>query len=171
MKMTVIVTYRRGKKSKQMQFARIVEICDAPERGDFITFTRVDGPNVVHQSSVLAKLHDANETFQRPQRFRVSERELFSTEQSVFGEAVIYVKPGKRALQMLGEYVDDNSGTSEEDARTPEEAVSNWMAMHGLVPLPCLKEIGKDKRWKSTTPLARDHYEIAREYLGAPVSV
>lgn len=168
MKMTVIVTYRRSKKSKQMQFARIVEMATVPERGDFITFTRTDGTNVIHQSPVLSKVH---ESYDRPVRFRVCERELFTQEQPAFGEAVVYVKPGNRAAQSIEEYVEDTIGESEDGARTPEEAASNWIAAHGLVPLPCLKEIGQDKKWRTKTPNARDHYELAVDYLGSPAKV
>lgn len=169
MKMTVIVTYRNGKKKgKQMQFARIVDMSVTPERGDFITFVRHDAEHVIDQSPVLATVHDRVDDRERPQRFRVTDRELFTAEQPGFGEAVIYVKPGNRAAQSINVYVADNGGTGL-DMEPPEEHVSRWMMNHGLVPLPCLKELGANKKWRTKTPNGRDHYEIAREYLGDKV--
>lgn len=172
MKMTLIVTYRRGKKSKQMQFARVVEMEPVPERGDFITATRVDGSNVVIQSPVLLRACAESEIdpHEQPHRFRVQERELFSQPQPVvLGDAVIYVKPGNRAAQAIEAYVSDNSGDSGDDASTPEEAASHWFRDYGFVPLPCLREMVQDRKWRSKTPNARDHYEIARAYLGDTV--
>lgn len=174
MKMTLIVTYRRGKKSKQMQFARVVEMDVVPERGDFITATRVDADRVLLQSSVLARAcaEPGGDIDQReqPQRFRVQERELFSQPQPVvFGDAVIYAKPGNRAAQAIESYVSDNSGESEDDVRTPEEAASHWFRDHGFVPLPCLRDMAQDRKWRSKVPNARDHFEIARAYLGDTV--
>lgn len=173
MKMTLIVTYRRGKKSKQMQFARVVDMDVVPERGDFVTVTRVDADRVLLQSSVLARVANATGSIdprEQPQRFRVQERELFSQPQPVvFGDAVIYAKPGNRAVQAIESYVSDNSGESDDDARTPEEAASHWFCDHGFVPLPCLRDMAQDRKWRSKVPNARDHFEIARAYLGDTV--